>query len=147
VHYSSRAEKVGRNDPCPCGSGSKYKRCCLAKHEAERRASPPGESEADDEEERLALQMAAFIEPLLRKGGRSPENLKKALTFGAMCWDLALLDSDQAREEALVEYAKGLGNGTSKVTDEIRATFRDLALCMVDRHREMFPELHAGRAQ
>ncbi|MBO7367286.1 MAG: SEC-C domain-containing protein, partial [Paludibacteraceae bacterium] len=24
-----RAEKtVGRNDPCPCGSGKKYKNCC-----------------------------------------------------------------------------------------------------------------------
>jgi len=23
--------KVGRNDPCPCGSGKKYKKCCLAK--------------------------------------------------------------------------------------------------------------------
>lgn len=22
-------EKIGRNDPCPCGSGKKYKRCCL----------------------------------------------------------------------------------------------------------------------
>ena len=21
-------EKVGRNDPCPCGSGKKYKQCC-----------------------------------------------------------------------------------------------------------------------
>jgi len=25
------AQKVGRNDPCPCGSGKKYKKCCLAK--------------------------------------------------------------------------------------------------------------------
>ena len=24
---------VGRNDPCPCGSGRKYKQCCLAKDE------------------------------------------------------------------------------------------------------------------
>ena len=24
-------DKVGRNDPCPCGSGKKYKRCCLGK--------------------------------------------------------------------------------------------------------------------
>ena len=24
--------KTGRNDPCPCGSGKKYKRCCLALH-------------------------------------------------------------------------------------------------------------------
>ena len=22
------SEKVGRNDPCPCGSGKKYKKCC-----------------------------------------------------------------------------------------------------------------------
>jgi uncharacterized protein YecA (UPF0149 family) len=22
------APKVGRNDPCPCGSGKKYKKCC-----------------------------------------------------------------------------------------------------------------------
>jgi SEC-C motif-containing protein len=25
------AKKPGRNDPCPCGSGKKYKHCCLAK--------------------------------------------------------------------------------------------------------------------
>lgn len=24
--------KVGRNEPCPCGSGKKYKRCCLERH-------------------------------------------------------------------------------------------------------------------
>jgi len=23
-----RATKVGRNAPCPCGSGRKYKKCC-----------------------------------------------------------------------------------------------------------------------
>ena len=23
------ATKIGRNDPCHCGSGKKYKRCCL----------------------------------------------------------------------------------------------------------------------
>jgi len=27
------SSKVGRNDPCPCGSGLKYKRCCLPKGE------------------------------------------------------------------------------------------------------------------
>lgn len=26
-----QAPKVGRNDPCPCGSGKKHKKCCLAK--------------------------------------------------------------------------------------------------------------------
>ncbi len=27
----NRVQKTGRNDPCPCGSGKKYKQCCLKK--------------------------------------------------------------------------------------------------------------------
>lgn len=27
------ASPVGRNDPCPCGSGKKYKKCCLPKQQ------------------------------------------------------------------------------------------------------------------
>jgi hypothetical protein len=30
--------KPGRNDPCHCGSGQKYKKCCLAKDEADARS-------------------------------------------------------------------------------------------------------------
>ncbi len=30
--------KIGRNAPCPCGSGKKYKKCCLAKDEEARRS-------------------------------------------------------------------------------------------------------------
>jgi SEC-C motif-containing protein len=25
---SHKTDKIGRNDPCPCGSGKKYKKCC-----------------------------------------------------------------------------------------------------------------------
>ena len=25
-----KSQKIGRNDPCPCGSGKKYKKCCGA---------------------------------------------------------------------------------------------------------------------
>lgn len=28
IRYGYRRQKVGRNDPCPCGSGKKYKFCC-----------------------------------------------------------------------------------------------------------------------
>lgn len=31
--------KVGRNEPCPCGSGKKYKKCCLGKDEEARRVA------------------------------------------------------------------------------------------------------------
>jgi len=29
---SEKRQKVGRNDPCPCGSGKKYKKCCYPKY-------------------------------------------------------------------------------------------------------------------
>ena len=41
--------KSGRNDPCPCGSGNKYKKCCLTKHEAAER-----EGQVEAEAERAA---------------------------------------------------------------------------------------------
>lgn len=51
--------KIGRNDPCPCGSGKKYKKCCLQKQ-----ASIPSLEDIKEvikifqkqETERLALQ-------------------------------------------------------------------------------------------
>ncbi|HUV03902.1 MAG TPA: SEC-C metal-binding domain-containing protein [Armatimonadota bacterium] len=30
---AQRRQKIGRNDPCPCGSGKKYKKCCLRSEE------------------------------------------------------------------------------------------------------------------
>jgi tetratricopeptide (TPR) repeat protein len=33
--------KIGRNEPCPCGSGKKYKQCCLQKDEAAALAAAP----------------------------------------------------------------------------------------------------------
>ena len=39
--------KTGRNAPCPCGSGKKYKRCCLEKDLAEERSVPAVVEEAE----------------------------------------------------------------------------------------------------
>jgi len=30
VPYQRTSPRIGRNEPCPCGSGKKYKRCCGA---------------------------------------------------------------------------------------------------------------------
>ena len=39
--------KIGRNDPCPCGSGNKYKKCCLNKTAKPIPSTPTLFSEAD----------------------------------------------------------------------------------------------------
>ena len=33
--------KIGRNEPCPCGSGKKYKRCCAQKKDGVKSPLPP----------------------------------------------------------------------------------------------------------
>lgn len=51
--------KTGRNDPCPCGSGKKYKRCCLAKDQAAEHATlaaKRAELAAMQEEQRAQAQ-------------------------------------------------------------------------------------------
>lgn len=35
---------IGRNDPCHCGSGKKYKKCCAAKDEAARAVASAAEA-------------------------------------------------------------------------------------------------------
>lgn len=32
LNFSKKKKKVGRNEPCPCGSGKKYKNCCWPKY-------------------------------------------------------------------------------------------------------------------
>lgn len=45
--------KIGRNDPCHCGSGKKYKKCCLEKDEAleRERAAQAEETEFEDDDD------------------------------------------------------------------------------------------------
>lgn len=54
--------KVGRNDPCPCGSGKKYKKCCLLKQSA-----APGPSRPSGPESRLQERLDTYIERSLPK--------------------------------------------------------------------------------
>lgn len=42
-------ESVGRNDPCPCGSGLKYKKCCLPKDREKEESGSEATSESLEE--------------------------------------------------------------------------------------------------
>ncbi|HEY3298592.1 MAG TPA: SEC-C domain-containing protein [Armatimonadota bacterium] len=48
---------IGRNEPCPCGSGRKYKHCCLGREAAPSRSNPADEV---NEELRQAIQGQQF---------------------------------------------------------------------------------------
>ncbi len=79
--FRSKEIRVGRNDPCPCGSGLKYKKCCLGKDFAGKdeveeryfrdyriRLKGRGEVEAIRKAGRLALDLLDLVEENLRVG-------------------------------------------------------------------------------
>lgn len=65
THVRRAVEKVGRNDPCPCGSGHKYKRCCHDKDQERLRFSSdvPGKTvaEVQAEQERYLKDNASLM--------------------------------------------------------------------------------------
>src|SRR5713226_6508149 len=48
--------KIGRNDPCPCGSGKKYKHCCLQTQAVSLDSIREREREASDELTRAMIR-------------------------------------------------------------------------------------------
>lgn len=64
--------KVGRNEPCPCGSGKKYKYCCLKKYEKEKAGSTEDTRKCFREKRREQQKLIDRIEKtfgLLASGG------------------------------------------------------------------------------
>jgi methionyl aminopeptidase len=86
VIHKTNLLKIGRNDPCPCGSGLKYKRCCLGKAEpnlqelarfyANRfkiRLKQPADIEGIRKAGRLVLETLDLAEERIRPGMATDE--------------------------------------------------------------------------
>lgn len=73
-----RPQPVGRNGPCPCGSGSKYKKCCLLRERRETASSLPAWVINSSRKLHLFLKYATQVFGLprllggLRDGRRDP---------------------------------------------------------------------------
>jgi len=75
------SEKIGRNEPCPCGSGKKYKHCCLGKHEAAMRTKDTERAENLRADEKEQEQLVQHIEKAFTLLGSQqyPEAIRFAL--------------------------------------------------------------------
>jgi hypothetical protein len=90
--------RVGRNEPCPCGSGKKYKKCCLAQHQEARKAVPPERLKEMEElakvREQLAKDIAKGYNLLIKeeyvKAGRLADQLLTACPEDDRLHDMAV---------------------------------------------------------
>jgi tetratricopeptide (TPR) repeat protein len=110
--------KPGRNDPCHCGSGNKYKKCCLAKDEAaERDRLVEARARRDDSAAAHPLPRDELIAEVAARLRRAEQ-------------EDAYEDELDAASNAVVQLV-----GTGKL-DEAEAAARDLLV--------RFPDVHDG---
>lgn len=113
-------KKIGRNDPCPCGSGKKYKQCCLKQQDApavsahaSAPAAPSLRLAAEHYRAGRLLQAEDACKQALRDTPDSPEALQM---LDELSGQLAAWHSDQGialhaqgrLEEAAASYQKAL---------------------------------------
>jgi len=143
--------KVGRNDPCPCGSGKKYKKCCLAKDEAATRQSAQERARVVRAVEPRAGRdpFAGFPAytppPTPESGPRSPEEAAREELWAAF------EAADVAEQTALFRRALADELLDDEYAYEMLAHLRDegdfaLGSVLVEELKAARPELYAHSA-
>jgi hypothetical protein len=107
---SSEKSHTGRNDPCPCGSGRKYKKCCLDKNQAFSADSNP----------RAPLEFGS-------------ESLPRLWDEGSVANDCAILCQIMDRDPAFVK----MGFSKEKIASFIEAVVKEDPSFM-DGDKEVF---------
>ena len=117
--------KPGRNDPCHCGSGNKYKKCCLAKDEAASKSqlgSAKTRAELTEAEARRAVRAASHLPGI--------HELKTAIAARLGMSEDALQRYDELMDasNAVVDLVR------SAKLDEAEVAARDLLARFPDEH-------------
>lgn len=126
--------RTGRNDPCPCGSGKKYKHCCLDKDRAAELAPAIAQRVAlqAQQAKHLALRQD-YQEELLESQAALKEAQALDATSNAVV-DLVhagrLDEAEQAARELLARYPEVHdGHDRLGMVHEARGQFREAADC------------------
>ena len=150
---------IGRNDPCPCGSGKKYKRCCLAKDAPAPGAWTTGERDsalaslmrfarrAELDGDRAAAEVTFWGK---RLEGMTPAEAREAMDFEQsrvgfhewLVFDCPLHGGGTIVERFLARAGGGLRSGERRYLErmrlshlrpyEVQAVRRDEGLDLLD---------------
>lgn len=98
---------IGRNDPCHCGSGKKYKKCCLHKEEQTREVSFHQEGLIKFALENYQQELAARTSEYVKK---YPVGKEQEQTYAniAVCWEVFCSETQDGKTpvELYVEKVK-----------------------------------------
>lgn len=119
--------KPGRNDPCPCGSGKKYKHCCLEKDRAAELAPAIAQRVAlQAQQAKQAAQLQEYQAALLESQALDAQSNAVVDLVHAGRLD----EAEQAARELLARYPEVHdGHDRLGMVHEARGQFREAADC------------------
>jgi len=146
--------KIGRNDPCPCGSGKKYKKCCMALEQM----GDPGQKDAVREsgagEIRRAAETAAEWQvdvvplPMRIESDPSARPCAVLVTAAGFVLDQDLLDRPLPEPDAVAEpMARSVRSAMQRVgvaPKALRVRRPEMAEVLADRIASLASEREAG---
>ncbi len=131
---------IGRNDPCPCGSGKKYKRCCLVPgastwpstlSSAAPAVTVPKKTKVTDEESAAETQFRE-METFLKQGGVDPNSITDASPEGVQRWvDEQFNDPSKKR---ILDAALAAHPEITKITTRDLNNLEDYLLDLLENH-------------
>ncbi|HSZ59674.1 MAG TPA: SEC-C metal-binding domain-containing protein [Tepidisphaeraceae bacterium] len=130
--------KTGRNDPCHCGSGKKYKKCCLAKdqEESSRQAViPPGPSVPVDE----APAAPVPPDPIAQRAEGRWQEFKAQEGDGRIAVFLETLEDAEVMDDDMAFEMLGLLHADAEKSGS-RTRFGDCVGALRERRPEVFAQ-------
>lgn len=121
-------ESIGRNDPCPCGSGKKYKHCCMRKTAGRRTVQHPAR-------QRKRQRQVDDLRPITQQ-------IEEIAAYVAMGEEIdaavATLERHRPAFEALLEDSQAMMERTHRLFADAR--FEPFH-CTMDEVRQAFEEV------
>jgi len=148
---------IGRNEPCPCGSGKKFKKCCLSfsspddlaqmlSSEKLKRRVQRKDSILRDKEtiyikdpkgiRKMSEIILEFAQPLLTDV-HSFADYKKAISIAMLAWNLGLDGDSELTDRLDALYSGALQSMGDDMADE----FLHVLSVLIQRKRDHFAEV------
>ena len=145
--------KVGRNDPCICESGLKYKKCCLSKEissamalsaqqKIQQRLRQSAEKHYGDQvifhDQETEIKMSEIILELANdflSGAESRDEVKNIIAATCMAWNIATAFPEDGHATQIEKIASDMN------ADDMEQSLCEFIALMIDRKLDWYPHV------
>ena len=140
---------IGRNDPCPCGSGKKYKKCCLLKdeEEARKKAAEAVTKPAPVEKPKVAEPLMSAKPPAVEHSHSPPDPrmdamLERLEEFQDSDYERRIEIFRQSIEEDLMDEEQAFEMLNPLFEQAVERNERDRFDALTEELRQRLPEVY-----